>query len=43
MRFCECLRRGGELDGQRLLGPKTLALMHSNHLPGGKDLADVSL
>ena len=43
MRFCECLRRGGELDGARLLGPKTLALMRSNHLPGGKDLADVSL
>ena len=43
MRFCECLRRGGELDGTRLLGPKTLALMRTNHLPGGKDLADVSL
>ena len=43
MRFCECLRRGGELDGVRLLGPKTLALMRANHLPGGKDLADVSL
>jgi len=43
MRFCECLRRGGELDGQRLLGPKTLALMRANHLPGGRDLADVSL
>ncbi|MDT7833659.1 serine hydrolase domain-containing protein [Aquabacterium sp. OR-4] len=43
LRFCECLRRGGELDGVRLLGPKTLALMTSNHLPGGADLADVSL
>ena len=43
MRFCECLRRGGELDGVRLLGPKTLALMRANHLPGGRDLADVSL
>ena len=43
MRFCECLRRGGELDGQRLLGPKTLALMLGNHLPGGRDLADVSV
>ena len=43
MRFCECLRRGGELDGARLLGPKTLALMRANHLPGGRDLADVSL
>ncbi len=42
-RFCEMLRRGGELDGVRLLGPKTLQLMRCNHLPGGKDLADVSV
>jgi len=27
----------------RLIGPKTLALMRANHLPGGKDLADLSL
>ena len=26
-----------------MLGPKTLALMVANHLPGGRDLADVSL
>ncbi len=43
MRFCELLRRGGELDGVRLIGPKTLALMRANHLPGGRDLADVSV
>ena len=43
LRFCEMLRRGGVLDGVRLLGPKTLQLMRSNHLPGGKDLADVSV
>ena len=42
LRFCEMLRRGGELDGVRLLGPKTLALMRANHLPGGRDLADIS-
>jgi CubicO group peptidase (beta-lactamase class C family) len=42
LRFCECLRRGGELDGVRLLGPKTLKLMTSNHLPGDADLADIS-
>jgi len=42
-RFCECLRRGGELDGVRLLGPRTLALMHRNHLPGGKSLSDLAL
>jgi len=42
LRFCEMLRRGGELDGVRLLGPKTLALMRMNHLPGGRDLADLA-
>ena len=43
LRFCEMLRRGGELDGVRLLGPKTLSLMRANHLPGGSDLADLSV
>ncbi len=47
MRFCEMLRGGGALktaDGEvRLLGPKTLALMRMNHLPGGRDLADISV
>jgi CubicO group peptidase (beta-lactamase class C family) len=28
----------GELDGQRLLGPRTVAYMTRNHLPGGADL-----
>jgi len=43
MRFCETLRRGGTLGDARLLAPKTLALMRSNHLPGRRDLADVSV
>ncbi|MEI8239673.1 MAG: serine hydrolase domain-containing protein [Actinomycetota bacterium] len=45
LRFCEMLRRGGELDGHRIIGPRTLELMRMNHLPGGKDLAqcDVAL
>ena len=43
LRFCEMLRAGGELDGARLLGPKTLALMRANHLPGGSDLAELSM
>ena len=43
LRFCEMLRRGGELDGVRLLGPKTLRVMCANHLPGGRDLADISI
>ena len=44
-RFCEMLRCRGELDGQRIIGPRTLDLMTMNHLPGGKDLAalDVDL
>ncbi|HEY4068003.1 MAG TPA: serine hydrolase domain-containing protein [Burkholderiaceae bacterium] len=43
MRFCEMLRRGGALGEARLLSPKTLALMRANHLPGGRDLADLSI
>jgi CubicO group peptidase (beta-lactamase class C family) len=38
-RFAEMLRRGGELDGVRLLSPTTVELMTSNHLPGGADIA----
>ena len=30
---------GGELDGMRLLGRKTVELMTTNHLPGGQDIA----
>jgi len=37
-RFTAMLVRGGELDGVRLLGPRTLALMTRNHLPGGGTL-----
>jgi CubicO group peptidase (beta-lactamase class C family) len=40
--FCRALLNGGELDGVRLLGPKTLKLMTSNHLPGGVDLPAMS-
>jgi CubicO group peptidase (beta-lactamase class C family) len=40
--FCRALINGGELGGVRLIGPKTLALMTSNHLPGGRDLTEVS-
>jgi CubicO group peptidase (beta-lactamase class C family) len=43
LRFCEMLRRGGELDGQRILGPRTLEMMLMNHLPGGGDLAGAAL
>jgi CubicO group peptidase (beta-lactamase class C family) len=37
-RFTQMLLRGGELDGVRLLGPRTLRWMTANHLPGGADL-----
>jgi CubicO group peptidase (beta-lactamase class C family) len=37
-RFAEMLRREGELDGVRLLGPRTVRYMRRNHLPGGADL-----
>ena len=40
--FCRALLNGGELAGVRLIGPKTLALMTSNHLPGGHDLPALS-
>jgi CubicO group peptidase (beta-lactamase class C family) len=33
------LRRGGELDGVRILGPRTVNYMTRNHLPDGGDLA----
>lgn len=38
LRFADLLRRGGELDGIRLLSPRTLRYMTTNHLPGGVDL-----
>ena len=37
-RFTRMLARGGELDGVRLLGPRTLRLMTANQLPGHADL-----
>src|SRR5437868_4119039 len=40
--FCRALLNGGELGGVRLLGPKTLKLMTSNHLPGGRALTELS-
>jgi CubicO group peptidase (beta-lactamase class C family) len=38
-RFTQMLLGQGELDGVRLLGRRTVALMTRNHLPGGADLA----
>ena len=38
-RFAEAMRNGGSLDGVRILGPKTVAYMATNHLPDGAGLA----
>jgi CubicO group peptidase (beta-lactamase class C family) len=43
LRFCRALIQGGELDGARILGRKTIELMTANHLPGGADLASLSV
>ena len=42
-RFCQMLANGGQLDGVRILGRKTLELMRMNHLPDGKDMASMAL
>jgi CubicO group peptidase (beta-lactamase class C family) len=41
-RFCTMLLNKGELDGARIVAPKTLDLMTANHLPGGADLTQMS-
>jgi CubicO group peptidase (beta-lactamase class C family) len=38
LRFCRMLVGGGELDGVRILGRKTIELMTRNHLPNDEDL-----
>ncbi|MEN9507419.1 MAG: hypothetical protein RI958_3345 [Actinomycetota bacterium] len=40
LRFAEMLRRRGELDGVRLLSPRTVEYASANHLPGGRDLSE---
>lgn len=41
LRFCRMLLNGGELDGARLLSPKTVGLMTSNHLPGRRTMTEM--
>lgn len=41
-RFCAMLLNGGELDGARIVGRKTLDLMTRNHIPDNGDLASWS-
>lgn len=42
-RFCEMLRGGGQLDGVRIIGSRTLKLMTQNHLPRGCDLTQMAM
>jgi len=42
LRFCTMCLNGGELDGVRIVGRKTIDLMTMNHLPGGSDLSTMS-
>nr|WP_211177869.1 serine hydrolase domain-containing protein [Pseudonocardia acidicola] len=37
-RFTQMLAGGGELDGERLLSPRTVRFMTRNHLPGNAEL-----
>ena len=40
-KFCRMLARGGELNGARLLSPKTIEYMTRNHLPQDKTIAEM--
>jgi len=42
LRFARMLLNNGELDGVRLLSPKTVQLMTANHLPDGCEIAELS-
>jgi len=43
LRFTQMLLNGGELDGVRILGPRTVSFMTRNHLPGDADLETSSV
>jgi CubicO group peptidase (beta-lactamase class C family) len=43
LRFCRMMLNGGALDGVQILSPKTVALFSLNYLPGGREVADMSL
>ncbi|HEY7775304.1 MAG TPA: serine hydrolase domain-containing protein [Kineobactrum sp.] len=42
-RFCQMLLQGGTLDGQRIIGSRTLEYMTQNHLPGNVDLSAIAM
>lgn len=43
LRFALALSNGGEYQGQRIIGRKTLEFMRLNHLPDGKDLPALTI
>jgi CubicO group peptidase (beta-lactamase class C family) len=43
LRFTQMLANGGELDGVRVLGRKTVELMSTNHLPDNGELRDFAV
>ena len=42
-RFCQMLLNNGSLDGERIIGGRTLAYMARNHLPGGVDMSQIAM
>ncbi|MEO8926409.1 MAG: serine hydrolase domain-containing protein [Caulobacteraceae bacterium] len=42
LKFCQMLLAGGQANGTRFIGRKTIDLMTANHLPGGRDLTQMS-
>jgi CubicO group peptidase (beta-lactamase class C family) len=42
-RFSQMLANGGTLDGQRIIGSRTLDFMTRNHLPGGVDMSQFAM
>ncbi len=41
-RFAQALANGGEFEGARIIGRKTLEFMRLNHLPGNQDLPSLA-
>lgn len=39
-KFSQMLLNGGSLDGQRIIGTRTLDFMTRNHIPDGEDMSD---
>jgi CubicO group peptidase (beta-lactamase class C family) len=43
MRFCRMLLAKGSLDGVQILSPKTVELFSLNHLPGGREMMEMTV